>query len=51
MNKSGGDFQQGGCLYKPPSVFNEYTNTSGHLSGLKSKTEKKQSGQLVAVVL
>ena len=27
MNKSGGDFQQGGCLYKPPSVFNEYMNT------------------------
>ena len=42
MNKSGGDFQQGGCLYKPPSVLNEYANTSGHLSGLRSKPEKSR---------
>ena len=51
MNKSGGDFQQGGCLYKLPSAFNEYANTSGHLSDLRSKPEKKQTSQLVAVVL
>ena len=42
MNKSGGDFQKGGCLYKPPPAFNEYPNTSGHLSGLRSKPEKSR---------
>ena len=39
MNKSGGDFQQGGCLYKPPAAFNRQLSTRGPLTGLRNKPE------------
>ena len=46
INESGGDFQQGGCLYKPTSSIQwipEHSSTS-------DKFEKKQASQILAVV-
>ena len=51
MNKLDGDFQQGSCLCKPTVAFNEHPSTCGHLTGLRNKPQKKQTSQLVAVVL
>ena len=54
MNKSGGDFQQGGYLYNAtsqPVAFSEHPSTRGRLTGLRNKPQKKQTSQLVAVVL
>ena len=37
INESGGDFQQGGCLYKPTS---RHQSTRGCLKGLRNKPQK-----------
>ena len=43
MHESGGDFQQGGCLYKPNQcrAFNEYPNTHGGLDRPQKQTLEK----------
>ena len=51
MNESGGDFHQGGCLYKLTSGINEHLSTCGRLTGLRNKPQKKLTSQLLAVVL
>ena len=51
MNESGDDFQQGDCLYKPTSSINGHPSTRGRMIGLRNKPQKKQAGQLLAVVL
>ena len=51
MNESGGGFQQGGCLQSQPVAFNEHPSTRGYLTGLRNKPQKKQTSQLVALVL
>ena len=39
INESGGDFQQGGCLYKPTSG---HQSTHGCLTVLKNKPQKNK---------
>ena len=51
MNESRDDFQQGDCLYKPTSSINGHPSTRGRMTGLRNKPQKKQAGQLLAVVL
>ena len=34
-----------------PMALNEHPSTRGHLTGLRNKPQKKQTSQLVAVVL
>ena len=50
INQSYGDFQQGGCLYKPTSGIQWTPNTRGCLTGLRSKPQQKQICQHLAVV-
>ena len=47
-----GNFQQGGCLYKPTSGI-QWTpdpSTRGRLTGLRNKPQKKQTCQHLAAV-
>ena len=51
MNESGGDFQQGGCLYKPTSGIQwtpEHLWTSDRL---QKQALEKQTSQYLAMVL
>ena len=60
MSESGGDFQQGGCLYKPTSGtqwtpehwwMSDRPQKQASETSLRNKPQKKQTSQLVAVVL
>ena len=53
MNESGGDFsfsKVAACTNQPVAL-NEHPSTRGRLTGLRNKPQKKQTTQLVAVVL
>ena len=52
MNEWGGGLQQGDYLYKLTSRI-QWTpaSTCGHLTGLRNKPQKKQTSELLAVVL
>ena len=51
MNESGGDFQQGGCMYKAISAI-QWTPEYSWMSDRPPKQAlEKQTSQLLAVVL
>ena len=43
IDKLGGYFQQGGCLYKSITGIHEHPGTCGHLIGLRNKLQKQAS--------
>ena len=51
IDKSGGYLQQGGCLYKSITGIHEHLGTCGHLTGLRNKPQKKETSQVLTVVL
>ena len=51
MNQSGGDFQQGGCLYKPTSGIQWTPEHSWMSDRPQNNPKKKQTSQPLAVVL
>ena len=51
IDQSGGDFQQGGYLYRSTSSINGHPNTCECLTGLRNKPQQKQIRQHLAVVL
>ena len=51
MNESGGDISKVAACTSQTVAFTEHLSTRGHLTGLRNKPQKKQTSQLVAVVL
>ena len=52
MNKSGGDYQQGGCLYKLTSDIQWWTPEYSWMSDRpKKQASEKLTSQLLAAVL
>ena len=53
INESGGEFQQGGCLYKPTSDIQRTPNCKHSWTSDRPQKQasEKQTSQLVAVML
>ena len=51
MNESGDDFSKVAVCTSRPVAINEHPSTSGHLTGLGNKPQRKQTSQFLAVVL